>query len=169
MALEFGAPWSRSLKTGSAVAVVVLVAVTAAGIFLMPTRVPIARLTMIALPIMLLALAFVSMVSGYTLDSTTLTVKRPFWTTVISLSDLVSVAGDAEAFNGSVRLFGNGGFFSYTGFFWSRKLGRYRAFATDPARAVVLKFARRTIVITPDDTLHFIVRIRTHLAAIYSH
>jgi polyferredoxin len=168
MALEFGAPWSRSLKTGSAVAVVVLVAVTAAGIFLMPTRVPIARLTMIVLPMALLALAFVSMVSGYTLDSTTLTVKRPFWTTVIPLSALVSVAGDAEAFKGSVRLFGNGGFFSFTGLFWNRKLGCYRAFATDPARAVVLKFAKRTIVITPDDTLHFIVRIRTHLAAIYS-
>ena len=132
MALEFGAPWSRSLKTGSAFAVAVLVAVTAAGIFLMPTRVPIAR------------------------------------PTLIPLSDLVSVAGDAEAFKGAVRLFGNGGFFSFTGLFWNRKLGFYRAFATDPARAVVLKFAQRTLVITPDDTLHFIVRIRTHLAAIYS-
>lgn len=165
MALEFGAPWSRSLKTGSVFAVIMLAIVAAAGFFVVPARVPLARFTMIALPLGLLGTALLGMVSGYTLSSTALTIKRPLWNTVLSLSDLVSVAGNAEAFKGSVRLFGNSGFFSFTGLFWNRRLGRYRAFATDQARAVVLKFTNRTIVVSPDDTLHFIVRIRTHLGA----
>jgi hypothetical protein len=29
---------------------------------------------------------------------------------------------------------------------------------------VILKFEKRTIVVTPDDTQRFIVRVRTHLA-----
>lgn len=33
-----------------------------------------------------------------------------------------------EAIRGSVRTWGNGGFFSFTGLFWNRELGNYRAF-----------------------------------------
>jgi len=69
-----------------------------------------------------------------------------------------------DSFKGSLRLFGNGGIFSFTGLFWKRGLGLYRAFATDPGRAVILKFRKRTVVITPADPLRFIVRVRTHLA-----
>ena len=61
---------------------------------------------------------------------------------------------------GSVRVFGNGGLFSITGRFWNRKLGWYRAYATDPSRAVVLRYPKRTVVITPHDPQHFIMRAR---------
>jgi hypothetical protein len=63
----------------------------------------------------------------------------------------------------SLRLFGNGGLLSYSGYFWNRKTGRYRAFATDPSRAVVLSYRKRKIIITPDDPQRFIVRLRTQL------
>jgi hypothetical protein len=64
---------------------------------------------------------------------------------------------------GSIRVLANGGVFSFTGRFWNRKLGWYRAFATDPSRAVVLRYPKRTIVITPHDPQHFIMRARTLL------
>ena len=165
MALEFGAPWSRSLKVASGVAVVMLAIVAAAGILVMPARMLLARALMIALPAGVLGIAFLGMVSGYTLTATQLAVKRPLWNTVFPLAQLSSVAGDVEVFRGALRLFGNGGIFSFTGFFWKRGLGCYRAFATDPGRAVILKFKKRTIVVTPHDPQHFIVRVRTHLAA----
>ena len=159
MALEFGAPWSRSLKAASLIAVAMLAVLAAAGMFVMPARLLLVRCVMIGLPIVVLAIAFVSMVSGYTLTATQLEVERPLWNTVFPLAEFLSVAGDQEVFKGSVRLFGNGGIFSFTGFFWKRGLGCYRAFATDPGRAVVLKFRNRIIVITPDDPLRFIVRV----------
>jgi hypothetical protein len=165
MALEFGAPWSRSLKVASLLAVVMLTVVAAAGMFAMPAPLLLVRCGMIGLPIGILAINFLSMVSGYTLSATQLEVERPLWNTVFPLAQLVSVAGDQEVFKGSLRLFGNGGLFSFTGYFWKRGLGCYRAFATDPGRAVVLKFRNRIIVITPDDPLRFIVRVRTHLAS----
>jgi hypothetical protein len=164
MTLEFGAPWSRSLKAASGFAVVVLAGVAAAGILVMPARMLLARCMMVGVPVSVLAIAFLSIVSGYTLTATQLEVERPLWSTAFPLAQLLSVAGDAEVFKGSLRLFGNGGIFSFTGFFWKRGLGCFRSFATDPARAVVLKFRKRTIVVTPDDPLRFIVRVRTHLA-----
>jgi hypothetical protein len=165
MTLEFGAPWSRSLKTGSSFAVIVLAGIGAAGMLMLPERMLLERWLMVALPLIVLTSAFLSMVSGYTLTAAALEVQRPFWSTAFPLAELLSVAGDPEAFAGALRLFGNGGIFSFTGYFWSRKLGCYRALATDPARAVILKFRRRTLVISPGDTQHFIVRVRTHLTA----
>jgi hypothetical protein len=164
MTLEFGAPWSRSLKTASIVCIVLLALIAAVGTFGLPARLGPARLVMIALPVTVLAIGLVSVVSGYGLSASELEVRRPLWSHSFPLTELIAVNGDPQAFKGALRLFGNGGLFSFTGYFWTRKLGLYRAFATDPQRAVVLKFARRTIVITPDDPLRFIVRARTHLA-----
>jgi hypothetical protein len=163
MSLEFHAPWSRSLKWVSGVAVLMLLGIFAAG-FIMPPQFLMARIVMILLPVVALASALLFMVSGYVLTSSSLEVRRPFWNTSIPLRDLVSVSGDSEALSGSMRLFGNGGLFAFTGFFWNKRLGRYRAFGTDPARAVILKFKKRMVVVTPDDPYRFIVRVRTHLA-----
>jgi hypothetical protein len=53
-------------------------------------------------------------------------------------------------------LFGNGGLFSFTGVFRSPKLGRYRAYVTDPARTVILRFAERIAVVSPEDPDAFV-------------
>lgn len=164
MALEFHAPWSRSLQMASRITVLILLGTATAGFVMLPARLPLLRLLVLALPAAVLIGALLFMVSGYTLTATALQVRRPLWTTSFALSDLVSVGGDAEALRGSLRLFGNGGLFSFSGVFWNRRLGLFHAYGTDPGRAVVLKFRKRTIVITPDDTQHFIVRVRTHLA-----
>jgi Bacterial PH domain len=165
MALEFRAPWSASLKTASSISVVVLLAVAVTGIWLLPARVPLVRLGMAVLPASIASLALLFIVSSYRLTAMTLEIQRPFWSTTLALSDLVSVAGNAEALRGAVRVFGNGGLFSFSGVFWKRGIGLFHAYATDPGRAVVLKFKKRTVVITPDDPLRFIVRVRTHLAS----
>ena len=44
----------------------------------------------------------------------------------------------------SLRTFINGGLFSFSGWCYSSLLGAYRAFVTDPNRAVVLNLGRRT-------------------------
>ena len=164
MALEFRAPWSRSLKTASRIAVFILLGIAVAGIVLMPARMPLVRVFMVAVPVCFLVSALLFMVSGYSLTATALEVQRPLWSTTYALADLVSVAGDSDALQGSLRLFGNGGLFSFTGIFWNKRLGLFHAYGTDPQRAVVLKFRKRMIVVTPDDTQRFIVRVRTHLA-----
>jgi hypothetical protein len=164
MVQEFRAPWSRSLKVASRIAVILLLGIAVVGFLLLPARLPLLRALVIALPACILASGLLFMVSGYSLTASALEIERPLWSTTFLLSDLVSVAGDAEALQGALRLFGNGGLFSFTGIFWKRKVGLFHAYGTDPGRAVILKFRQRTIVITPDDPQRFIVRVRTHLA-----
>lgn len=60
---------------------------------------------------------------------------------------------------GSLRLCGNGGMFSFTGWYRNRALGVYRAFVTDLKSTVVLKFAKRTIVVSPERPEEFAAEI----------
>jgi hypothetical protein len=95
-------------------------------------------------------------VRGYALSPGELRVKRLFWDTRISLHGLREAVFDPEATRRSIRLMGNGGLFAFTGWFRNTRLGRYRAFLTDPKRTVVLRFPGRTIVVSPHDPEGFI-------------
>jgi hypothetical protein len=76
------------------------------------------------------------------------------------LSGLKSAEVDTEAMSKSIRTCGNGGLFCFAGAFNNNRLGSYRAFATDPKRAVVLRFSDRTVVVTPDQPDDFVMRIK---------
>ena len=52
--------------------------------------------------------------------------------TALDLSGVTSVCHDPAAMKGSIRVFGKGGLFAFTGFYWSRTIGRYRAYVMDP-------------------------------------
>lgn len=60
-----------------------------------------------------------------------------------------------------LRLCGNGGLFSFSGWFRNRALGVYRAFVTDPHRTVVLRYPRRPIVLSPSSPEEFVHDIVT--------
>ena len=150
------APWPVSLKVVSTVAAVVLVGVTAVLYRAVPrgTRVPFAEgfgtfVFVVPLAILLVALCF--LVRGYELDGTGLYVERLLWRTRIDLGGLTRAWHDPSAMRRSLRLFGNGGLFSITGIFQNAALGRYRAFVTDPKRAVVLRYESRVVVVSPAD------------------
>jgi hypothetical protein len=83
-------------------------------------------------------------VRGYTVTSDTILVQRLFWTTRLPLAGLQSARFEPEAMRWSIRTFGNGGLFSFTGCFRNKLLGAYRAFVTDPRRAVVLRYSGRS-------------------------
>lgn len=160
--MQFRAPWSGMLQTTSIVTAGVLVlAAVVATIFVSTGLIRPRGTFMIVLPPLLLAAALVYQVRGYTLTDDAIFVRRVIGNFRLPLEGLLAVTGDAEAMRGSVRLFGNWGLFSITGRYWNRKLGSYRAFATDPSRAVVLRYSNETVVITPHDPQHFIMRART--------
>ena len=66
----------------------------------------------------------------------------------------------------STRTFGNGGLFSFTGFFRNKALGAYRAFVTDPHQTVVLHFPTRTVVVSPSAPEQFVhdIGVTNHAA-----
>ena len=154
----FRAPWSTTLKVLSAVSVGILVGV--AGLFasLFPSdRLAALTVTLTASCVSATLLgAALFMVRGYEVRPGELRIRRLLWSTELSLANLRAAWAEPTAMSNSLRLFGNGGLFVFAGLFWNRQLGRYRAFATQPAHAVVLELERRAVVVTPDDPGRFL-------------
>lgn len=105
-----------------------------------------------------------SVVRDYQIVGGTLVVRRLLWQTRIPLRGLVEVRAGASLTAGSLRLMGNGGFFSSTGQYWNRSLGRYRLLANDASRAVLLRFADRRVVVAPQEPERLVQEIRAWLA-----
>jgi hypothetical protein len=160
MIVEYRAPWSRTLKVATALAVAMLVLIAAIGSLTGPRQLAIWWAAMVGLPILILVTSVACLVRGYTLTEHALEIRRLGWKTVLPLGGLLKASGDLELVRGSIRVFANGGLFSITGWFWNRRVGFYRAYATDLSRAVFLKFRdRRPVLVTPHDTHHFLVWI----------
>ena len=153
MRAEFAAPWARGLGWLSAVVVVALTV----AIVVVWTAVPPGwlRWSAIAGLVLVVASGVVSMVLGYRVEGRSLYIQRPLRETVIPLEGLRSVETDPTALRGSLRLLGNGGFLSLTGWYWNRRLGRYRMFVTHPKKAVVLRWRDRVVVVSPADPAQF--------------
>jgi Bacterial PH domain len=161
--IEFRAPWSKELRAATITYTALLVTIVLVGVFVGAQMPLAAAAVVIGLPLALLVVSLLFRVRGYVLTEEAIVVRRGGWDTRLPLHGLRSISGDAQAMQRSIRLFGNGGLFSFAGVFWNRKLRRYRALATDPSRAVVLRYPKRTVVITPHDPQHFIMRAGTLL------
>lgn len=157
---EYQVPWGKRLRILTALSLVILLLVVILGLTTGPHNFRIWRIAIIGVPLAIIVAALPFMVRGYTLTSRSLIVHRPGYGTMLPLDDLRSVRGVADQVQGSLRLFGNGGLFSITGWFWNRRLGRYRAFATDPDRAVMLEFGRHKVLVAPHDPQAVIVLAR---------
>ena len=157
---RFGAPRGTILAIATPLGIVVLLGLPVV-IALVPKgegSMLIAGITAVV-DIAVIAVAALFLIRGYRLDERGLHVERLLWADRIPLTTLRRAWPDSQAMSRSLRLFGNSGFFCIAGLFTNRKLGRYRAFATDPQRAVVLQGAERTIVVTPDEPLRFLAAV----------
>jgi hypothetical protein len=155
------APWPGTLKATSWIATAVLGAASYALVKAIPGG---ARhhsaetfgTFMAFVPLLIALVAVLYVVTAYDVEGAELRVRRLLWPTRVPLEGITRAWHDPEALKGSIRIFGNGGLYSVTGLFQSRRLGRYRAFVTDPSRAVVLKLPKRTVVISPADPEAFL-------------
>ncbi|MCW5552404.1 MAG: hypothetical protein KIS67_09565 [Verrucomicrobiae bacterium] len=153
---QFGAPWSRGVKFATSAAGLLLVGLSV----ILPLTIPRAAIwaAFLGPGIMLVTFSLVALfcVRGYTLRHRELLIQRSFWQTRLSLKELQRAYVEPAAMKKTIRSCGNGGFMAYTGWFYNKRLGHYRAFVTDPARSVVLEFAKRKVVVSPDDPDAFV-------------
>lgn len=159
------APWPTALKVVSLVGGGVLVGVSFLLWRTIPhgTRAPFAvefGTAMAFVPMVTLVGALLFVVTGYELDAGTLRVQRLLSTTVVPLDGLSRAWQDPKLMCGSLRVWGNGGLFSITGLYRKKELGTYRAFVTDPAKAVVLVLPKRPVVLSPADPAAFLDSLR---------
>lgn len=159
----FRAPWSKTLVWVSAIATLLCFSI---GIFLHRQMFPFAPLGVLSVTLLLsAALPFFAVpfsITGYTIQSDRLLVHRLGWNTVIDISQLKDARYDETATKGSWRICGNGGLFSFTGWFSSGTLGVYRGFFTDTKRTVVITLLKRKIVVSPEDPTDFVDLLLTN-------
>ncbi|BFI95336.1 MAG: hypothetical protein RSP_08460 [Rhodanobacter sp.] len=150
------APWNTFLKGISITVTLLLLGIVLLVACLVPaTTLPLLRAAVMAVPVLILLAAALFVVRHYDLTDGVLRVRRLLWTTRVELGALNEAAVDPEAGAGSLRLFGNGGLFAFSGWFRNAKPGRYRAFVTDWQHAVVLRASTGTVVVSPADPAGF--------------
>jgi hypothetical protein len=152
---RFRAPWSATLRWVTLLGCAVLLGTAVTIWIVLPPKDAVARGIGSLASVALVVGTALFTVRGYRLEARHVLVDRLLWSTWIPLEGLQSVEIAPEAMRRSIRLWGNGGLFAFTGWFRNRQLGTYRCFATDPARSVVLRFPNRRIVLTPDDPPRF--------------
>ena len=159
---RFNAPWGATLVTVSVMATALCLGIAVAS---WPTHGLVhfdeAFALRCLLPLVLVVGCALFCVRGYTLTADELIIHRPFWQTRIPLLGLQSAEFQPRVMHGSIRTFGNGGFFSFTGYYRNARLGSYRAFVTDFARTAVLRFGTRTIVLSPEAPEEFVRELST--------
>ncbi|MGE0823414.1 MAG: PH domain-containing protein [Candidatus Binatia bacterium] len=157
---HFRAPWSTSLIATSVFASLLCIGVSYTMRVVPGKELQPFLSLMSLLPLGVIAISALFTVRGYVLTSDALLVQRLLWTTRLSLADLESAVVDPDAMRRSIRLFGNGGFFSFTGYFRNRHLGMYRALVTNPHQTVVLRYPKKTVVVSPDRPATFVTTLQ---------
>lgn len=156
----FGAPWGKLLMGITGGCIVILVGIPLIGVFSGPRESEWWWFAMVVFPLGLLFGSMFFMIRGYVVTSEAILVRRQGWVSRIPLARLVSAEVDPQAMRGSLRTCGNGGLFCFAGAYWNKRLGSYRAFATDPKRSVVLRFSDRVVVVTPERPVEFVAALK---------
>lgn len=152
---SYPAPWAKSLKITSAlmVGLAVIVPIFLPALLTGPRWQ--SAMASWLLPL-IVAGCFPFQIRGYRITPEAILIRRLGWTTRLSRTGLDSAEVMPDAMKGSIRLCGNGGLFSFTGWFRNGRLGTYRAYVSDPSRAVVLRFGTRAIVVSPGSPEEFV-------------
>jgi hypothetical protein len=155
----YQAPWGRSLVVLSVILTLVCVGVTFATTPWMLKEVGSWALLLRGLPMLVLAGCLPFVIRGYVITDDAILIRRLWWTTRLSRAGLLTAEFVPKVMCKSLRTCGNGGGFSFTGWYWSKSLGHYRAFVTDLNRTVVLRFRNRTVVVSPGVPEEFVAEL----------
>ncbi len=137
---RFGARWS--LLTWTVTLLVIAVVIVVMGVVM--KRVEQTPLLMMVAMIVPLALAATALYAplGYTIDHVGIMVNRIGPKVCILYDEIAAIRQVTWSDVGlSIRLFGSGGFLGFYGRFWSRRLGRHRAYVTSGKNLVLIERA----------------------------
>lgn len=145
MEIKFKAPWDFLLFLFSSVFVLIVLS----PLFFFPAYYNI----LVTVILLLLILPFI--ITGYSIADNKLIIHRPFWKNTFDLFELNRIEINSSAMNNSLRLFGIGGAFSYSGIYSNNLVGKYKAYATSRKKSVVMYFNKEIIIVTPDSPDNF--------------
>lgn len=158
---QFDAPWGRGLKVISVLGSLGSSIPIAIGLG-EPDMPVAARLACVFSGFVILGSCALFTIRGYRVDGGSVYVRRLLWESRVDLDGLQAVERQDRASirRGMIKVWGNGGLFSFSGTFRSRELGMFRMYVTDLDRLVLLTIGERKVVMSPDDPEAFIALLR---------
>ncbi len=160
---SFSAPWGTLLKVISFLVTVLLLGLFGWMVLSGRATTPLQVFLYMFIPFAIISGCLLFMIRGFTVTEDGILVRRLLWSTHVDLGILKRVEHDPRAMTGAIRTWGNGGFYSFSGRFRSSRLGSFRAFVTDYGNCVVIETASRTIVVSPENPLHFVEILRQRI------
>ncbi|NCT69272.1 MAG: hypothetical protein GXC76_16710 [Rhodanobacteraceae bacterium] len=154
----FDVHYGRLVKGITAVTVVLLLGVVVTGVLRYRDGALEPLLMIVLPPVVLLATALFT-VRRYEIDDDGLHVVRPIGRLRIARA-VTSVAVDDAAGRRAVRTFGNGGLFSFNGWYWLPPYGRCRFWVTDTRHVVVLRGDRGCAAVSPAQCGAFVAAVK---------
>ena len=103
------------------------------------------------MPLTLVAWAACFAIRGYSITPEEIVIHRLLWDTRLSRAGLQAAEYRPGAMKGSIRTFGNGGLFSFSGYYRNGLLGPYRAYVTEWSKTVILRYPTRTVMVSPSE------------------
>ncbi len=166
MSLQFSvAPWPSILKVTSTLGTLLILVIGVAAYRAIPTPYGLTHTFGLVIALTLPAILVISIlfvVTGYSVDAHNLYIRRLISSTRIPLDGLSQIWFEPEVCKGAIRLFGNGGLYSFTGLYHNSTIGRFRLFGTDLSQSVVLVLPKRVVVITPATPHAFVEYLKHH-------
>ncbi len=157
----FKAPWDTLLRSISALMVVIMIGLPAYDWWDSGSLELTGHKYIIMLFPLLLIVSLLFTIRSYTINGNVLLVRRLFWNTRVDLSCVQSARFDSEGMKGTIKTLGNGGAFSYSGWFYSKRLGKFRALVTNRSECIILKFTDgKTTLVSPENPQLFIEALR---------
>ncbi|HZV35634.1 MAG TPA: PH domain-containing protein [Verrucomicrobiae bacterium] len=99
-------------------------------------------------------------IRSYEINSGNLIIHAGFGKKVVPLAGLKSVSLEENPFAGATKDAAMAGVWSYYGAFSSTKFGLFHAYATTTARGVMLTWPDKKVLVTPDNTSHFLQSVK---------
>jgi hypothetical protein len=155
--MRFPAPWDRTLRIVTAVAIAAMLAGAALLVLLAASiEAPFAAV-MVAGIAATMAIAFALAPRGYALQPGSLRIERPLRAIEIPLASIRGAWTLPDGgLRGALRVAGSGGLFGYYGRFWSKGLGAFRLYATRRTGLVVVDTAEERFVLSPEPPERFL-------------
>ncbi|MEN8208946.1 MAG: PH domain-containing protein [Candidatus Fermentibacteria bacterium] len=161
----FNAPWGTLLKVISSLGTLVLLGVFGGIILSGRAGTAVTAVLYSAIPLLTLSISLLFTVRGYIVSGDSFRIRRLLWFTDTDISLVKSVEYDPKAMTGSLRTFGNGGLFSFSGSYKSGKLGSFKAYVTDFRNCVIIKTPDVTLVVSPENPELFVEVLRNHCSS----
>ena len=156
--MKFGVHYGGLVKGMTALAGVLLLGIIAAGV-INGRASTIQQVAMIGLPALLLVATALFAVLRYEVDDEGLHVVRPIGRLRIA-GEVTAIAADDTAAKGAIRTFGNGGVFSFTGYYRLPRYGHCRLWVTDMHHLVVIHGDRGCVVVSPIQRDAFVAAVK---------